>query len=289
MKKVAIATAVAAVMASSAAIADVSVSGRFNVAYQDEDGAADARLDSQGLNSSSRLNFMANEDLGNGMTAYMHTTMKYNVVGGGDVENFYGWTGVKGDFGDVRIGKHTGPRYALAEGFFDWTRAVPSAGGGSKEDSSISYINKFGDISFQATMGMDGDGTDEMSGLGVLAPVGPVNIHVTVENDANALGGEGVEQTDLGVSYADGPLSAAIAFISTDNNGAEEDTTVIQAAYKMDMTKFAVQMTMLDEADIDSTVIGVYHNMSKKVQVYLENNSGDIWTEETAIGMIMFF
>jgi len=298
MKKSTILAAAIAATMSASAMADVTLGGRANVAYLDDEAQSDdAGIVMNSLNTSSRFDIKSSEDLGNGMTAFAHLTTKVNIAsdlqGADGHGNFYGWAGVKGDFGQVSAGKLTPARYALAEGYFDYTVGVKSAGGGSKIDNAVMYSNTFGDVKVMAGVSMQGDGEDGTS-FGISAPVGPVTLIATMEADTSAMG-VGVDQTDLGVVYNDGDLSLGAAIINNDDNGFETDATVLQASYKMNDTKLGVQLTSAEDDsdwDGDSTVLSVRHYMSKNTSVYLESLSDEVFNGENdqlAIGMITFF
>lgn len=275
-KSAILASAVALVMSGSAIAAghgsSATVYGKSRAVIKilDNDTGMDA--------GSTRFGFKGSEDLGGGMAAIYQLEMGYKHVDGGAPAARNGFVGVKGDFGKVTLGKVTPPRYALAEGYFDWSMSAKVAAGGSKTAEAIVYDNKFGDARFMAMLTSENGDDDVVNGtsFGISLPVGPVTLIATVESD---VGADGQEQTDLGVVYNAGALSAGAAII---DNGGDEDLLVLQASYKAGATKFIAQIADID--DFSGQTFGIHHSLSKRTTVLLELNGGD-YDDHTGIGI----
>jgi len=138
MKKSAIALAIAAAMAVTAAPVSAETtlygSARMSVDWVDPDANFDNDLgdfvDSLGgdndfwevVNNSSRLGVKGSEDLGNGLSAIYQYEFGVDVTGGGNYfnSNRPRWVGLKGDsWGAVTLGTQWTPFYNNSIGYFD--------------------------------------------------------------------------------------------------------------------------------------------------------------------------
>ena len=162
------------------------------------------------------------------------------------------FAGLKGSFGEVRVGYHDSP-LKLAQGKFDQfgdtVGDFKNAGdedGENRNKNSITYLGKFGNVGFNVQVAPgEGDGTD---------------------------GGKGqafTDNTSIAVTYKDGPLYVAVAQDSHDKKafaGATENAmTRLVATYKLNSMQFGLLSQSGVEASDNSaakeTWLGASFNM----------------------------
>ena len=122
MKKTIIASAIAAVVAAPAAMADVSVSGSVQVEYNEDT-----------MGTFNDIVFKSSDDLGNGMSA----STKIHLVKDGGVDDLNSTTSknadmsvtISGDFGSITAGRQEG----FQEGVFDAFVGIAASHGGGLE------------------------------------------------------------------------------------------------------------------------------------------------------------
>ncbi len=133
------------------------------------------------------------------------------------------YVGLKGGFGEVRIGRHDSP-LKMAQGKFDQfgdtEGDLKNAGdedGENRNKNSITYLGKSGDVKFNLQI-------------------------VPGEGDGVAAGDGPADTISAAVSYKSGPLYVALAQDSYDSTGgaAEDSLTRAVATYKMSGMQFGV-------------------------------------------------
>jgi len=250
MNKKLIAVAVAAglalpmVSAHAVDVADkkLEVYGKLHMNLGTYDDALPGGGDSWQLSSiASRLGFKGKIPLDAGLTGTYKFEFQVDAsekesstldTAGGDtvtVANLSGlerrnmYVGLKGGFGEVRIGRHDSP-LKMAQGKFDQfgdtvgdLKYAGDQDGDNRNDNTITYLVKSGNIGFNAQI-IPGEGD------GVTAGDGPA------------------DTISVAVSYKDGPLYVALAQDSYDSTGgaAEDSLTRLVATYKMSNMQFGV-------------------------------------------------
>ena len=228
MKKRFLAIAIAAGLASPfAANADATVFGKVNLSVGMVDTGTGGSDNWQVRSHASRLGFKGSEDLGNGLTAKFHIEYGINpdAASGDGISARNQFLGLKGGFGEVRVGKHDTP-LKISQGKFDQFGDMDGdlanvTGGDHRVANAIAYINKFGDITLAAAL-------------------------VPGEGDGTSSGGDGpADTTSIAVMYKSGPLYAALALDSYDDTTGGlssavgyEDRTRLTATYMMGKMQF---------------------------------------------------
>lgn len=234
MKKSLIAAAVAGAFIAPAAMAqNVSMYGTLDTAYKVTDsGGASAGNLASGTIATSVIGFKGTEDLGGGLkvmfdlqgtlgsttgevgtaqnvtvTALQTTTTKSGTAGNAEIFNREAWIGLSGAFGTVKLGKTDVTGVQAIDGL-----ASPL---GNLNDMTSS-IGKDQDNVVQYT-------TPTMNGFS--AQVGFVNTASGTTSGASDI-------TSYMVSYAAGPLTAAVG--QTTKNNATTDDKEVQAAAQYD-------------------------------------------------------
>jgi len=104
MRKTQMALAAVALVASSAALADVAVSGRIDYGYQSGNSASFNRQLGGGLLAPNFLNFTGSEDLGGGMKAVFNASAALPGAQG-NMTFLKQYVGLAGDFGSINLGQ----------------------------------------------------------------------------------------------------------------------------------------------------------------------------------------
>ena len=191
MKKLlAIAVAVAF---TAPAMADTSVYGSARVLFGDDNGTGE-KLSL--ANNGSRIGLKGSNALDGGLTATHKFELGTNIVDGSGVSMRTSYVGLKGGFGEVRIGSDETPLDDI-----DGGAGVLTNGGerlkrtDGQKKQSIKYLGKFGPI-------------------GVLASYRPKgnNSGITAPPTAASVGGMQSASTkyQVGLSYTAGPIYAAV-------------------------------------------------------------------------------
>lgn len=207
----------------------LEVYGKAHVAVQSNDDALDTTNDNWQVNSiDSRLGFKGAIPFDGGLTG----TYKYELglaIADEPTGNDSGITrrnqylGLKGGFGEVRLGRHDSP-LKMAQGKFDQfgdtvgdLKFAGDEDGENRNDSSITYLGKFDKLAVNVQL-VPGEGNGTTSGQGI------------------------ADTTSIAVSYKDGPLYVAVANDSYDSTGgaAEDSLNRIVATYKMGNMQFGL-------------------------------------------------
>jgi predicted porin len=277
MKKHLIAAAVAGALAIPA-MAQVTVYGKANMGFSKVSGS-DAVLANGPDGSSSRFGLKGSEDLGGGLSANFQFEHGLSPDTGAADSAFWqrsSWMGLKGGFGELRVGR----QYTL--GFLGIIGQMPStaaasdirvgggfSGTGSRNNDQIQYHSpSMGGLQLRVSTQLDGDTADT-----------PTNEYALV--------------------YGQGNLSAAANYSKTD--GAKENTSVY-AAYDFGPAKVAVgaierssqnitwgRLTAPvgganvfagyaknDDTDGDAYEVGAFYSLSKRTRVYAIYSSLDV-------------
>jgi predicted porin len=284
IKTTAIALAVAGTVAAPMAVqAEGSVYGsaRIGVGYKDTADTADFDIHSH----SSRFGAKGETDLGNGMTAY--GVYEWDV----DESDFgirHRYAGLKGDFGNVYVGKtyHTFYNHTVGPvdpSYFFGGYAMVDYNG--RRDDFITYASAAGAVdwavSTRITSEAEEDAVDEIE-VGVSFPIGDttlgLGLHNTLGDADDATGfliGNTSDEDVISVTWhgiALGDASLAVNFQSQD------DDTSFVASLTMGGLWFIVEAEMIDEdslgagADTDPTniVLGYQQELGRNTKMIYE-------------------
>ena len=239
-KKTLIAAAVAT-LASSVAMADVSVSGQVKTYFVTTDATSAGNNGKDWAPvTDTAIDFKASEDLGNGMSVFAQISLDTDAINASTTDTTTNQSsekdsklGLKGGFGTLVMGRME----TLSEG------AVSSMmdDGGALESPLITGFARYDAIAYVSPT---------VNGLHA-AIAGTTNGDAITTDDKD---GDGMFQhIDFVVAYDNGPLSVKVARADIDaaNNGtANYDVTTIAASYKIGALKVSA---MNVEKDFDDT------------------------------------
>jgi predicted porin len=236
MKKTLI--ALAAVAVSSAAMAQVTLSGRIDAAVTSETvTAANGTTSSVGTQlangtaTGSRLTFAGTEDLGGGLKAVFAFEQRFNIDTGTDAGAYLGnaFVGLSGGFGTVHMGRtYTAFNDDLGQsstaGDTGFTPNLMPAYS-SRGANTIKYVSP------------------TMSGVSLTASTSLKESKAAGTKDINA----------VMLSYGAGPLQLALA----QQTEAAGDVTNISAAYDLGMARISIGSGSLDGANSGNDSTGM--------------------------------
>ena len=239
-KKTLIAAAVAT-MASSVAMADVSVSGQVKTYFVTTDATSAGNNGKDWAPvTDTAIDFKASEDLGNGMSVFAQISLDTDAINASTTDTTTNQSsekdsklGLKGGFGTLVMGRME----TLSEG------AVSSMmdDGGALESPLITGFARYDAIAYVSPT---------VNGLHA-AIAGTTNGDAITTTDKD---GDGMFQhIDFVVAYDNGPLSVKVAradIDAADNSTANYDVTTIAASYKIGALKVSA---MNVEKDFDDT------------------------------------
>jgi predicted porin len=238
MKKSLIALAALASFAG-ASMAQVTLSGSVDFAVQNVNDQWQAGSAGSGRNA---LTFGVVEDLGGGMAAYGTLNHRFKLTDGtlnpgGNASNISStsqhyrnaFMGLRGGFGDVRLGRHLGSLQDLNGNYdafgTDYLASTHTGGinANVRNNGQISYRNSFGGLSFMA--------------------------HIAPGENQTAAGGGTVERPmGMNVRFQGGPVDLGVAY---DRNQADQKTTGVYGAFMLGATKLTAQFEKGDTAADD--------------------------------------
>lgn len=281
-------SAIALVIASTAAtaVAETKLYGRFRAAVVCTDTGADSD-DCNLENRSSRWGIKADEDLGNGMTAFGRYEFGVNLDTGTHAStghNRLSYVGLKGDFGEFSIGTRWSPFYNNVISPTDatqliggtWTERVGYFSPFRVEDT-LNYKNTVGGLKFGVMTRMTGDGEGDQ--------FDEIHLGGTIDLGAVSVGFGMISEADEDAKAADpGNLPFELG---TDAVAAKDGETAIgiNVSGKAGDIGLSGSYTSLDEADVSGLLFQATFPLGdmKSVIVHFGNDMNDNGAEPTKI------
>ncbi|WP_018880418.1 porin [Thioalkalivibrio sp. ALE9] len=312
MKKQILAVAVAgafAVPAFAAADSNVTLFGQLQTQIVHHSGGPDGfdsgfRMQDAGAagwasdgNGPNRIGFLANHDLGNGLTGLLKIEQDVRTTEGigqnGRARDVY--VGIDGDFGRVTAGRMSMPYSTAGKDPLNGTFMQARAGGGrlgpadfgglgngSYLDRVLAYSNSFGMVSLNVAAAIDNadDSNTALSGR-LNFDIGPVDLYVAHTN-ADDYSPAGLVNTDfraskIGADWKSGPFRVVgeVEDFKVDPAGAGDfkgNTYFVSGVYTMGRNDFVLSLghTNLDGSNnnTDFAAIAVKHNFTNRVMAF---------------------
>ena len=298
-KKTLIAAAVAT-LASSVAMADVSISGVVEQTFTDTAGTGSAWTGS----TDSDLTFKASEDLGNGLTAFAQITLDTDQTDANDTATDSSLTdgkdskvGISGSFGTIVMGRMEDftEGKVMSMMTLNGTGAIEATGNTGRNDDAIAYVSPtvnglhVGVAGYAVTADSDAiDATD----MAIFYDNGPLSVKIAQEKNDNA-----AESLAIGASYAMGDVKVSALHV---NRKDDSDSTVdhndvmLRLDYTMGSNKFTIaslddeQTTGIDGTDV--TAVELTHSFSSRTSAYIGATDSKAANKDTTyVGMIHKF
>lgn len=222
MKKLLVIAVATALIAPAAAMADTTLYGKLHATVGTIDTGAAADPDMVVENNNSRFGIKGSTELDAGLSATYGLEMAVDIDGdaASNLSSRNQFVGVKGGFGEVRVGKHDTPAKLSTVGldaFADNNEAEMGriiAADTHRVNNAVAYINKFGPVGFAYAHSTDVLGED-------------------TDNAAAAL--NNAADTAM-VNYSNGPIYAGLGYTAVENVGTDVNLGV---SYKHEAGHFA--------------------------------------------------
>lgn len=289
-----IAAAVTAALAVSANVsAETTVYGKIHTSVAAITADAGTSYSATEIKSNaSRLGFKSSKKLENGMTFKGQVELEIDAAGDTQksstdlikLRNTY--VGLKGGFGEVRIGNHDTPHKistskldVFGDTYADYNNIIQND---HRVGNVVAYLNKFGPVGVAAAYAAGDDsasatGENANSATSVMAnyEAGPLYVAGAIETFSDTAAGDIEDARKVGVGYKLGAASLGLVYETlaiTDGKRVNEtylsakykmnDTTTLKGAYGMRDTR----VTGAKEAVM--TAVGVDYKMDKQASVY---------------------
>jgi predicted porin len=295
-KKALIAAAIAAGLAASAnAAAETTVYGKLHTSIasvSQDDGTTDTSA-TQFKSNASRIGFKSKKTLENGMEVSGQAEFEIDAVGDSDksstdlikLRNTY--VGLKGGFGEVRIGRHdtphkmsTGKLDPFGDTYADYNNIITED---HRLSNVIAYLNKFGPVGVAAAYyagddSVTGENAGDATSVMVNYSGGPLYLAAAVESHNDTVAGDLQTATKFGAGYAIGPVDLGLVYetLSFDGNTVkDQDETYVSAQFKMtDTMKLKAAYGMRDDGvsatdDEVMSAVGFDYKMDKSATLYV--------------------
>jgi predicted porin len=264
----------------------VNLYGKLNVTMDkiDEDNGDDQWE----LNSNaSRIGVKGKGAAGDGFEAFYQLEWEVDVAdnsGSDNIKSRNQIVGVRGDFGEVFLGRHDTPTKKLQKKidlFGDLTGDIKKSFNAEKRASDIIQYSTPKMSGFKAKVafipGEDSGVNDGLAdGTSIALEYNMKNFDLGISFDAD-VEGEGVDTTRFVAQYKLNDWRFGILYQNTDNNGLDGDGLMASAKYIMGDNSFKLQVIESDvwEADVSSKVkyssqvsLGWDHKLGKKLTAF---------------------
>lgn len=309
MKKRFLAIAIASGLALPlAANADATVYGIVHMTYGTIDTGTTGGVDNwQVENVASRLGFKGSEDLGNGLSATykLEYSVDPDAGSGAGLGRRNQYVGLKGGFGEVRIGRHDTP-LKMSQGKFDqfndtYGDIKEITGADNRVDNVVAYINKFTEEFTFALALIPGEGDGQTTGgdgpadsfsVAGMYSAGPLYVALAFDSYDDTAGGladaEGVEDvTRLTATYAMGTMQFGFLYETQSGVNSGPDADGMGVSFGMGMGKNKVKFQYLtgevdnNGPETTSMSVGYDWGLSKRTTAYVQYT--DIETEVSSV------
>lgn len=331
MKKLLVIAVAAGLIAPAAAMADTTLYGKLHasVGSVKTTTAGVSNTETAVESHASRFGVKGSTALDNGMSAVYGVEFGLSLDGDGNAANGAGdvatgavdansrlnsrntFVGLKGGFGEVRVGRHDTPaklatagQDIFADTYADLSNIITTDG--DRVHNAVAYINKFGPVGVAAAHSTAIGSSENAAAHSADANTMMVNYstgpwyaglgHTAIQNTA--------KKTNLGLGWkAEAGHAANLIYEKVDNANTPNDGTnvLLNGAYKMGNVTLKGQV---GEAKVKNagkeklSTLGVDYSLGKKTSVYLLHSidkndakvlNGNDKVTATAVGLVTEF
>lgn len=334
MKNILAIAVATALIAPAAAMAETTLYGKLHASAGEVKDAAGTKTTAVESHSS-RFGIKGSTELNDGMSATYGLEYGLDMDGdnggsaaaGGNVGTAGSlalgarntFVGLKGGFGEVRLGRHDTPAKlatagldVFADTYADMANIINADA--HRINNVVAYINKFGPVGFAAatSTGAGVDGTSEANSVMANYSTGPFYAGLGYTDvDGGSVAGAGVsaaEHINLGLGYK-AEAGHAVNFVMENSMGAtdvEDDAMMLSGVAKMGAVSFKAAVGQSERSGAaagsngkeEMTAIGFDYGLGKKTSVYIlgtENKNtakveaGATKTTATVLGVVTEF
>lgn len=334
MKNILAIAVATALIAPAAAMADTTLYGKLHASVGEVKAASGTKTTAVESHSS-RFGIKGSTELNDGMSATYGLEYGLDMDGdngggaaaGGNVGTAGSlalggrntFIGLKGGFGEVRLGRHDTPAKlatagldVFADTYADMANIINADA--HRANNVVAYINKFGPVGFAAahSTGLTIDGTAEANSVMANYSTGPFYAGLGYTDvDGGSVAGAGVsaaEHINLGLGYK-AEAGHAVNFVMENSSGAtavEDEAMMLSGVAKMGAVSFKAAVGQSERSGAaagangkeEMTAIGFDYGLGKKTSVYIlgtENKNtakveaGATKTTATVLGVVTEF
>jgi predicted porin len=290
-KKTLIAMSLAAVTGS--AMADVSVSGRVEQTFVDDEAVAIGWT----ADTFNMINFKASEDLGNGISAFAKFSLLDKDGSNGTTDGADQTVGLSGGFGTVVFGTmedFTESKVMSLMSMYGPAGIELAGVNAERNASAMAYVSPtmnglHAGIAGYTDLGIAGNG-DTGSNFDAIDMMiaydnGPLSVKLARETLKSEMltGAEDQEVTTLGVKYSMGDLSVAGVWVDSENEAgvaaSDNNDYMLRADYTVGANKVTIGHANSEDATgaatTDTTSVELIHNFSKRTAAYIGHKDID--------------
>ena len=290
-KKTLIAMSLAAVTGS--AMADVSVSGRVEQTFVDDEAVATGWT----AETFNMINFKASEDLGNGISAFAKFSLLDKDGSNGATNGADQTVGLSGGFGTVVFGTmedFTESKVMSLMSMYGPAGIELAGVNAERNASAMAYVSPtmnglHAGIAGYTELGTAGNG-DTGSNFDAIDMMiaydnGPLSVKLARETLKSEMltGAEDQEVTTLGVKYSMGDLSVAGVWVDSENEAgvaaSDNNDYMLRADYTVGANKVTIGHANSEDATgaatTDTTSVELIHNFSKRTAAYIGHKDID--------------
>ena len=265
MKKLlAIAVAVAF---TAPAMADTTVYGKVHMSVGKTESQSGLFVESH----SSRIGLKGSNALDNGLTATHQLEIGYNFTDEeGSLTARNSWVGLKGGFGEVRVGRQTTPYSAIDDAAAYPQRNDHALHTFQRVPNALAYIGKFGPIGVAAAYVAAGEveggtGSDSVTNITANYKAGPIYAGIGFQGMPSGAGDDG---TKIALAYNSG--NYGVGFVSEKLPGSGDKVNTLSGKYSMGKVSLVAQYGKNKDADIEQKNIEIGYKLGKGTMAYYE-------------------
>jgi predicted porin len=290
-KKTLIAMSLAAVTGS--AMADVSVSGRVEQTFVDDEAVATGWT----ADTFNMINFKASEDLGNGISAFAKFSLLDKDGSNGTTDGADQTVGLSGGFGTVVFGTmedFTESKVMSLMSMYGPAGIELAGVNAERNASAMAYVSPtmnglHAGIAGYTELGTadNGDTGSNFDAIDMMIAYdnGPLSVKLARETLKSEMltGAEDQEVTTLGVKYSMGDLSVAGVWVDSENEAgvaaSDNNDYMLRADYTVGANKVTIGHANSEDATgaatTDTTSVELIHNFSKRTAAYIGHKDID--------------
>jgi len=317
MKKLLAIAVAAAITVPMAATADTKVYGKAHVSLSSTKVGSASASKWNVKSHASRIGLKGSNALDNGLTATHKFEMGINIAdeskctttkevpatGGkpaipakktcnGGLSDRDAWVGLKGGFGEVRIGRHTIPSDLMDDGA-DFTTHGAGLNPGGRANNALAYIGKFGNVGVALARVQDGSGEPTHDGF-VNYSAGPLYAGVGFNAPKGGKAGPKVALAYKGANYGVGLVAGKTTLSKEQKDaGAKADTfTTLSGKYSFGKAWVGGQFSKKKDSKELEHIAEAGYVLGKGTSVYGSYTVGgtdSVKTKTPRIGLIHKF
>ena len=270
MKKLLAIAVAAAITLPMTAMADTKVYGKGHVSVGKQNSVDGLFVQSH----SSRIGLKGSNALDGGLTATHQFEIGYNFIDGSTLSPRNSWVGLKGGFGEARIGRQTTPYSVVDDAAAFTTRNDHGLHTFTRTNNALAYINKFGNVGFAVAAVMAGEveggkDSDMISNVLVNYSAGPIYAGLAFQGMPDDAAGNSVDAgTKIALAYKGANYGVGLA--SEKLPGSGDAVNTIAGKYSFGKAYFAGQFGKNKDAELEQKTIEIGYGLGKGTKTYFE-------------------